>query len=103
MVDPGLVGDLAILVFLLSEFRGGDGVPSTNGVEVASDEGRPLLVVGVLEYGDMANKGGEGRVEHSSERVGSRMRVVNKPSMMRNKKKDGEQNHTYDALRAWRQ
>ena len=50
----------------------------------------------VSTWFSMANKGGEGRVEHSSERVGSRMRIVSKSSMMRNKKKD-------DALRAWRQ
>jgi len=60
MVDPGLIGDLVIYILLLSRFGGGDGIPGTNGAEVASNEGHPLLVVGALKHGDMADEGGGG-------------------------------------------
>ena len=66
VVDPGLIGDLIILILLLSRHGDGDGISSTNGVKVASDEGHPLLVVGAFESGGMANENG-GDVGHFEE------------------------------------
>ena len=63
VVDPGLVGNLVIFILFLSGFRGGDGIPSTDGAKVASDKGCPLLVVGAFEHGDMADERG-GSVGH---------------------------------------
>ena len=60
VVDLSLVGDLIILILVLSGHGGGDGIPCTDGVKVASNEGRPLLVVGALGHGDAADKGGGG-------------------------------------------
>ena len=60
MVNPGLIGDLIVLVLLLSGHRGYNGISSTNGAKVASDKGHPLLIVGALEHGDMADEGGGG-------------------------------------------
>jgi len=60
VVNPSLVGDLIVLILLLSRHGGGDGISSTNGAKVASDEGHPLLVVGALESGDTADEEGGG-------------------------------------------
>ena len=61
MVDPGLVGDLAILIIFGSGDGGGDSILCTDGVEVGSDKGCPLLVIGALESGDTGDKGWVGR------------------------------------------
>jgi len=45
VINLSLVDNFVILL-LFSRFIGGDGIPSTNGAEVASDERGPLLVVG---------------------------------------------------------
>ena len=60
MVNPDLVGDLAVLIVLGRRDGSSDGVPCTNGVKLGSNKGRPLLVVGALESGDMGDEGDVG-------------------------------------------
>ena len=58
-IDLRLVDDLIILL-LLNRFEDGDGVSSTNGAEVVSDEGCPLLIVGTGKSRDMEDEVGRG-------------------------------------------
>ena len=53
--NPDLVGDFVILLFL-GRFISGDGISSTDGTEVASDEGDPLLAVGASSLGTQPTK-----------------------------------------------
>jgi len=66
VVNPSLVGDLIVLILLLSRHGEGNGIPSTDGAKVAGNKGHPLLVVGALEHGNTADEGGGG-VEHFEE------------------------------------
>ena len=61
VVDPGLVDNFVILL-LFNGLIDDDGIPCTNGAEIASNEGCPLLVVGASEMGntrdEVAGRGG---------------------------------------------